>query len=79
LGEGAGGKWHRRPRLWKPLAPTPKEYLQQSQNDQALGHLSQKHPRDSVNLLNDLPCGKELVYTLPKIKRAGNLAIANPL
>jgi integrase len=42
-------------------------------------HLSQEHLRDSVNLLNDLPCGKEMVNIGPKVKRASNLPIANPL
>ncbi len=42
-------------------------------------HLSHEHLRDSVNLLNDLPCGKEMVNIGPKVKRASNLPIANPL
>jgi len=42
-------------------------------------HLSHEHLRDSVNLLNDLPCGKEMVNISPKVKRASNLPIANPL
>ena len=41
-------------------------------------HLSHEHLRDSVNLLNDLPCGKEMVNIGPKVKRASNLPIANP-
>ena len=28
-------------------------------------HLSQEHLRDSVNLLNDLPSGKEMVKAVP--------------
>jgi integrase len=42
-------------------------------------HLSKEHLRDSVNLLNDLPCGKEMVNFGPKMQRANNLPIANPL
>jgi hypothetical protein len=42
-------------------------------------HLSQEHLRDSVNLLNDLPTGKEMVNIFPKMKGAGNAPIANPL
>ncbi|MBM4295057.1 MAG: site-specific integrase [Deltaproteobacteria bacterium] len=41
-------------------------------------HLSQEHLRDSVNLLNDLPCGKEVVNIGPRGKGADNLRIANP-
>jgi integrase len=41
-------------------------------------HLSHEHLRDSVNLLNDLPSGKEMVNSGPKVKRASNLLIANP-
>jgi integrase len=41
-------------------------------------HLSQEHLQDSVNLLNDLPCGKEMVNIGRKIKRASNLSIATP-
>ena len=32
-------------------------------------HLSQKHLRDSVNLLNDTPCGKQMVNISQKAKR----------
>lgn len=42
-------------------------------------HLSHEHLRDSVNLLNDMPSGKEMVNIGPKVKRASNLPIANPL
>ena len=42
-------------------------------------HLSHEHLRDSVNLLNDLPSGKEMVNIGPKAKRASNLPIANPI
>ena len=42
-------------------------------------HLSKEHLRDSVNLLNDLPHGKQMVNIGPKAKRASNLPIANPL
>ena len=44
-------------------------------------HLSQGHLRDSVNLLNDLPCGKEManIDTNDQDERASNLSIANPL
>jgi hypothetical protein len=42
-------------------------------------HLSKEHLRDSVNLLNDLPSGKEMVNIGPKTKRADNLPIANHL
>ncbi len=41
-------------------------------------HLSQEHLRDSVNLLNDLPSGKEMVNHAPKAKGAGARLIANP-
>jgi integrase len=41
-------------------------------------HLSHEHLRDSVNLLNDLPSGKEMVNIGPKLKRASNLPVANP-
>jgi integrase len=41
-------------------------------------HLSHEHLRDSVNLLNDMPSGKEMVNIGPKVKRASNLPIANP-
>ena len=42
-------------------------------------HLSLEHLRDSVNLLNDMPNGKQMVNIGPKVKRASNLPIANPL
>jgi integrase len=42
-------------------------------------HLSHEHLKDSVNLLNDLPSGKQMVNIGPKAKRADNLPIANPL
>ena len=42
-------------------------------------HLSQEHLRDSVNLLNDLPSGKEMVNIPPKGKKADNPQIANLL
>ena len=42
-------------------------------------HLSQEHLRDSVNLLNDLPSGKEMVNIPPKDKKADNPTIANLL
>jgi integrase len=42
-------------------------------------HLSHEHLKDSVNLLNDLPSGKEMVNIGPKAKRADNPPIANPL
>ncbi len=42
-------------------------------------HLSQEHLRDSVNLLNDLPGGKEMVNIGPKTAKAENLPSANPL
>jgi hypothetical protein len=42
-------------------------------------HLSQEHLRDSVNLLNDLPGGKEMVNIGPKATKAENLPSANPL
>jgi integrase len=42
-------------------------------------HLSQEHLRDSVNLLNDLPSGKQMVNTPPKGKKADNPSIANLL
>ena len=42
-------------------------------------HLSPEHLRDSVNLLNDLPGGKEMVNIPPKAKKAGTPQIANPL
>ena len=42
-------------------------------------HLSHEHLRDSVNLLNDLPSGKQMVNIAPKAKGADNLCVANPL
>ena len=42
-------------------------------------HLSQEHLRDSVNLLNDLPSGKEMVNIALKGKKADNPQIANLL
>ena len=42
-------------------------------------HLSQKHLKESVNLLNDLPLGKEIVNISPQSKKADNPAIANSL
>ncbi len=42
-------------------------------------HLSHEHLRDSVNLLNDLPCGKETVNLPLKGKKAANPQIANLL
>jgi len=42
-------------------------------------HLSKEHLRDSVNLLNDLPHSKQMVNIGPKMKKASNLPIANPL
>ncbi len=42
-------------------------------------HLSHEHLRDSVNLLNDMPSGKEMVNIPQKRKKAGNPKVANPL
>jgi integrase len=42
-------------------------------------HLSHEHLRDSVNLLNDLPSGKEMVNIALKGKKADNPSIANLL
>jgi len=39
-------------------------------------HLSKEHLRDSVNLLNDMPNGKEMVNIGPETKRTDNLSIA---
>src|SRR4030042_3734162 len=36
-------------------------------------HLSHEHLKDSVNLLNDMPSGKQMVNIGPKTKRAKNL------
>lgn len=40
-------------------------------------HLSQEHLRDSVNLLNDLPSGKEMVNIGPKAKKPATLCLPN--
>jgi integrase len=42
-------------------------------------HLSHEHPKDSVNLLNNLPSGKEMVNIGLENKTASNPQIANPL
>ena len=42
-------------------------------------HLSHEHLRASVNLLNDLPCGNEIVTIALKGKKADNHKIANLL
>jgi integrase len=42
-------------------------------------HLSQEHLKDSVNLLNDMPSGKQMVNNGPKSKKASNPEIANLL
>lgn len=42
-------------------------------------HLSHEHLKDSVNLLNNLPNGKEMVNIGLKSKKASNPEIANPL
>jgi integrase len=42
-------------------------------------HLSHEHLKDSVNLLNNLPSGKEMVNNGLKDKKASNLPIANLL
>jgi integrase len=42
-------------------------------------HLSQEHLRDSVNLLNDMPSGKEMVNISPKENRTKNFSSANLL
>jgi len=42
-------------------------------------HLSHEHLRDSVNLLNDMPSGKEMVNKPLKSQKADNLVIANLL
>jgi len=41
-------------------------------------HLSQEHLRDSVNLLNDMPSGKEMVNICPKENGADARLNANP-
>jgi len=42
-------------------------------------HLSHEHLRDSVNLLNDMPSGKQMVNIPLKSKKAGNPKVANLL
>ena len=42
-------------------------------------HLSQEHLKDSVNLLNDMPSGKQMVNITPKAIGAKNLSSANHL
>ena len=42
-------------------------------------HLSQAHLKESISLLNFLPCGKEMINIDPKGKGADNLSVANPL
>jgi hypothetical protein len=42
-------------------------------------HLSHEHLKDSVNLLNDMPSGKEMVNIGLKNKKADNPSIANLL
>ncbi len=42
-------------------------------------HLSHEHLKDSVNLLNDLPGGKQTVNIGPEAKRADSLQVAKPL
>ena len=42
-------------------------------------HLSHEHLKDSVNLLNDMPSGKQTVNIGLKSKKAGNPEIANLL
>ena len=42
-------------------------------------HLSHEHLKDSVNLLNNLPSGKQMVNIGPKVKEASNPEIANLL
>ncbi len=42
-------------------------------------HLSHEHLKASVNLLNDIPGGKEMVNIGPKAKKADNPSIANLL
>ena len=42
-------------------------------------HLSHEHLKDSVNLLNDIPGGKEMVNIGLKNKKASNPSIANLL
>ena len=43
------------------------------------GHLSHEHRKDSVNLLNDIPGGKEMVNIGLKDKKADNPSIDNLL
>jgi hypothetical protein len=42
-------------------------------------HLSHEHLKDSVNLLNDIPSGKEMVNIGLNDKKASNPSIANLL
>jgi len=42
-------------------------------------HLSQEHLKDSVNLLNALPSGKEMVNVSLQSKKADTPSIANSL
>ncbi|MFZ5449539.1 MAG: tyrosine-type recombinase/integrase [Thermodesulfobacteriota bacterium] len=42
-------------------------------------HLSHEHLKDTVNLLNNLPSGKQTVNIGPKDKKASNHSIANLL
>lgn len=42
-------------------------------------HLSQEHLEDSVNLLNNLPSGKQMVNIGLEVKKASNPKIANLL
>jgi pantothenate synthetase len=42
-------------------------------------YLSHEHLKDSVNLLNDMPSGKQMVNHGLKSKEASNLSIANLL
>jgi hypothetical protein len=42
-------------------------------------HLSHEHLKDSVNLLNNIPSGKQMVNIGPKIKKASNPEITNLL
>jgi hypothetical protein len=42
-------------------------------------HLSHEHLRDSVNLLNDLPSGKQMVNIPLKSQKASDPQVANLL
>jgi hypothetical protein len=42
-------------------------------------HLSHEHLKDSVNLLNNLPSGKQIVNIGLEVKKADNPSIANLL